>query len=226
MLILYRSDLGKKAVMAVTGIMLFGFVLGHMFGNLKLYLGSEALNHYAEWLREIGAPLLPHEGLLWIARVVLLGAVGLHILSATQLTLKNRRARPHDYAGRQTVEATYASRTMRWGGVIIALFIVYHLAHFTFGPDWAHHDFIAGDVYHNVVSGFMVWWVSAFYILANLALGLHLYHGLWSMFQSLGWYTPGNPSDWRRRFAQVFAIVVVAGNISFPLAVLSGLVTL
>jgi succinate dehydrogenase / fumarate reductase cytochrome b subunit len=221
MLSLYRSDLGKKAVMAVTGIMLFGFVLGHMFGNLKLYLGAEALNHYAEWLREMGEPLL-----LWIVRVVMLGAVGLHILSATQLTLKNRRARPQDYAGRKTVQATYASRTMRWGGVTIALFILYHLAHFTFGPDWAHPDFVTGDVYHNVVSGFSVWWVSAFYILANLALGLHLYHGLWSMFQSLGWHAPGNPHDWRRRFAQVFALVIVAGNISFPLAVLSGLVTL
>ena len=224
MLSFYRSDVGKKAVMAVTGIMLFGFVLGHMLGNLKIYLGAESLNHYAEWLREIGAPLLPHGGLLWIARVVLLAAVGLHIWSALLLTLKSRRARPEDYKHRNTVQATYASRTVRWGGVIIALFVLYHLAHFTFGPSWAHHSFIPGDVYHNVVAGFSVWWVSAFYILANLALGLHLYHGLWSMFQSLGWYTAGNPHDWRRRFAQVFAIVIVAGNVSFPLAVLSGLV--
>ena len=226
MLNFYRSDVGKKAVMAVTGIMLFGFVLGHMFGNLKIYLGAESLNHYAEWLREIGSPLLPHGGVLWIARVVLLAAVGLHILSAVLLWRKSRQARPQDYAERDTVEATYASRTVRWGGVIIALFVVYHLAHFTFGPDWAHPDFIVGDVYHNVVAGFQVWWVSAFYILANLALGLHLYHGLWSMFQSLGWYVPSNPHDWRRRFAQVFALVIVVGNISFPLAVLSGLVTL
>ena len=226
MLSFYRSDLGKKAVMAVTGVMLFGFVLGHMFGNLKLYLGAESLNHYAEWLREIGAPLLPHGGVLWIARVVLLAAVGLHILSAVLLWRKSRRARPQDYARRNTVQSTYASRTVRWGGVIIALFVLYHLAHFTFGPDWAHPDFVPGDVYHNVVAGFSVWWVSAFYIVANLMLGLHLYHGLWSMFQTLGWYTTGNPHDWRRRFAQVFALVIVAGNISFPLAVLSGLVNL
>lgn len=224
MLSFYRSDIGKKAVMAVTGVMLFGFVLGHMFGNLKIYLGAESLNHYAEWLREMGSPLLPHGGLLWIARVVMLAAVGLHVLSAVLLWRKSRRARPQDYAERDTVEATYASRTVRWGGVIIGLFVFYHLAHFTFGPDWAHPDFIVGDVYHNVVAGFQVWWVSAFYILANLALGLHLYHGLWSMFQSLGWYVPGNPHDWRRRFAQVFALVIAAGNISFPLAVLSGLV--
>ncbi len=224
MLSFYKSDLGKKAVMAVTGFMLFGFVLGHMFGNLKIYLGAEALNHYAEWLREIGAPLLPHGGLLWIARAGLLAAVGLHILSAWLLTRKSQLARPQDYKKRQVVQATYASRTVRWGGVIIALFVLYHLAHFTFGPAWAHPDFVVGDVYHNVVAGFSVWWASAFYILANLALGLHLYHGLWSMFQSLGWYTAGNPHDWRRRFAQVFALVIVAGNVSFPIAVLSGLV--
>lgn len=224
MLSFYRSDLGKKAVMAVTGIMFFGFVLGHMFGNLKLYLGAEALNHYAEWLREFGSPLLPHGGLLWIARVVLLAAVALHILSATQLTLKSRRARSRDFKGRDTVQATYASRTMVWGGVIIALFIFYHLAHLTWGWGWAHPEFEPGKVYENVVAGFSVPWVSAFYILANLALGLHLYHGLWSMFQTLGWHAAGNPHDWRRRFAQVFALVIVAGNISFPIAVLSGLV--
>jgi succinate dehydrogenase / fumarate reductase cytochrome b subunit len=224
MLSFYRSDVGKKAVMAVTGIMFFGFVLGHMFGNLKLYLGAEALNHYAEWLRELGSPLLPHGWLLWIARIVLLGAVALHILSATQLTLKNRRARSRDFSGRDTVQATYASRTMLWGGVIIALFVFYHLAHFTWGPSWAHPSFVPGEVYQNVVSGFRVPWVSAFYIVANLALGLHLYHGLWSMFQSLGWYAADSPRDWRRRFAQVFALVIVAGNISFPIAVLSGLV--
>lgn len=225
MLSFYRSDLGKKAVMAGTGVLLFGFVLGHMVGNLKLYLGAESLNHYAEWLREVGAPLLPPGGLLWIFRLALLAAVGLHILSATQLTLKNLRARPTDYRERNVLEATYAARTMRWGGVIIALFVFYHLAHLTWGWGWAHPDFVPGDVYHNVVAGFSVWWVSGFYIVANLALGLHLYHGLWSMFQSLGWYVQGNPHDWRRRFAQVFAVVIVAANISFPVAVLSGLVS-
>ena len=224
MLSLYRSDLGKKAVMAVTGIMLFGFVLGHMFGNLKIYLGAEALNHYAEWLREIGQPLLPHGVLLWIMRLGLLAAVGLHILSAALLTLKSRRARPQAYGTRDVVQATYASRTVRWGGVIIALFVLYHLAHFPWGWGAVHPDFVPGEVYHNVVTGFSVWWVSGLYIAANLLLGLHLYHGLWSMFQSLGWYTMGNPHDWRRRFAQVFALVVVAGNLSFPIAVLSGLV--
>jgi succinate dehydrogenase / fumarate reductase cytochrome b subunit len=218
----YRSALGKKAVMAVTGILLFGFVLGHMLGNLKLYQGPEKLNGYAEWLREVGSPLLPHGGLLWIARIVLLGAVGLHVLSAYQLTRMSWKARPEDYQRRSVVQATYASRTMRWGGVTLALFILYHLAHFTWG--WAHGDFVSGDVYHNVVAGFGIWWVSGIYIAANLMLGLHLYHGLWSMFQTLGWHQAGNPHDWRRRFSLAFALLITIGNVSLPVAVLSGVV--
>jgi len=217
----YRSALGKKTVMAVTGLALFGFVLGHMLGNLKIFLGAEALNHYAEWLREIGAPLLPHGGLLWIARLGLLAAVGLHIVSAWQVTQINRKARPQDYANRATIQASYASRTMRWGGVLIALFVLYHLAHFTWGYAWAHPDFVAGDVYHNVVAGFQVWWISAFYVVAQLALALHLYHGLWSLFQSLGWNHP-NLNAWRQTFAKAFAALVFVGNVSFPISVLAG----
>lgn len=219
----WKSAIGKKAVMAVTGLMLFGFVLGHMAGNLKLYLGPDSLNHYAEWLREIGEPALPHGSFLWIARLGLLAAVGLHILSAYQVTVMSRAARPQDYASRKPVQLDYASRTMRWGGVIIVLFVLYHLAHFTWGPAWAHPDFVKGDVYHNVVAGFRVWWVSLFYIVAQVALGFHLAHGLWSMFQSLGWNHP-KYNRFRRRFAQTFAAIIVIGNISFPISVLTGLV--
>ena len=219
---LFESDVGKKAVMAVTGIVLFGFVLVHMLGNLKLYQGPEKINGYAEWLREVGSPVLPHSGLLWIARIVLLGAIVLHVTAATQLTLKNRRARPERYQRRVAIQSTYATRTMRWGGVIIALYVLYHLAHLTWGT--AHPSFVAGDVYGNVVAGFKIWWVSAIYIVAQIALGSHLYHGLWSMFQSLGWWEPSDPRDWRRRFAQVFAGVITLGNLSFPLAVLAGVV--
>jgi succinate dehydrogenase / fumarate reductase cytochrome b subunit len=218
----YRSALGKKTVMAVTGILLFGFVLVHMLGNLKLYQGPEKLNSYAEWLREVGSPALPHSGLLWIARIVLLFAVVMHIVSATQLTLLNRRARPQVYRSRATIQATYASRTMRWGGVMIALYVLYHLAHLTWGS--AHPDFVSGDVYRNVVGGFQIWWVSGVYMAAQVVLGFHLYHGLWSMFQTLGWWHPSNPHDWRRRFAQAFAWVITLGNLSFPLAVLTGIV--
>jgi succinate dehydrogenase / fumarate reductase cytochrome b subunit len=210
--------------MAGTGIALFGFVLVHMLGNLKMYLGQEHFNEYAEFLREVGAPAIPHEGALWIFRIVLLVAVVLHIHSATSLTLDNWKARPVKYASRQFIEATYASRTMRWGGVIIALFVLYHLAHLTWGFAWAHPGFDPQDPYHNVVAGFSIWWVSALYIVANVFLGLHLYHGLWSMFRSLGWNKPGLDRP-TRRFAQVFSWVVTLGNVSFPLAVLAGVVS-
>ena len=216
-----RTTLGKKAVMAVTGVILFGFVFIHMVGNLKLYQGEAKFDHYAEALRELGAPILGHGQALWIARTVLLAAVLLHIWSAWTLTLQSRRARPVRYQRHELVQATYAARTMRWGGVILLLFVLYHLAHLTLG--WVHPDFVAGRVYQNVVVGFQVGWVSAFYIAANLALGLHLYHGLWSFFQTLGWNQPAlNP--WRRRFATLFAVVVTLGNVSFPIAVLLGVV--
>ena len=227
---LWRSTLGKKAVMAVSGIVLFGYVLLHMVGNLKLYFpryaegehaGELPLNVYAGWLREVGAPFLPGEAALWLVRIVLVVAVVAHVWAAWQVTRASWRARPRAYEKVDRVQVDYAARTMRWGGVIIALFVVYHLLHLTTGQ--AHHDFVPGDVYHNVVAGFSLWWVSAIYVVANLLLGLHLYHGLWSMFQSLGWAHPTfNP--WRRKFAAAFAAIVTAGNVSFPVAVLTGLI--
>lgn len=218
---IYGSTIGKKAVMAVTGLMLFGFVLGHMAGNLKAFQGPEKYNGYAEWLREIGSPALPHNGFLWIARVGLLAAVGLHIHSAWTLTRRSKKARPIGYKRLKTQQATYASRTMRWGGVIIALFVVYHLAHLTWG--WVHPEFVPGDVYHNFVAGFSVWWVALFYVVANVALAFHLYHGLWSLFQSLGWNHPAI-NAFRRPFAATFAVVVCAGNVALATSVLIGLV--
>ena len=220
---LYRSSIGKKAIMAVTGFILVGFVLIHMVGNLKMYFGAEDYNAYGEFLRNVGYPLLPHEGLLWIFRLVLIASVGLHIMSATQLTVMSQTSRPQDYGNKDVVQPlyVYASRTMRWGGIIIALFIVYHLLHFTTGT--LHNSFIPGDVYHNVVMGFSVWWVSLFYILAMLPLGLHLMHGIWSMFQTLGF----NNSKYTRLLRTTALAVtgaIVLGNISFPLAVLIGIV--
>jgi succinate dehydrogenase cytochrome b subunit len=217
----YRSPVAKKLVMAVTGILLFGFVLFHMLGNAKMYLGEEAFNAYAEGLRAFGEPFIPHGQALWVARIGLLAAALLHIWSAWSLTLINRRARPTAYVRQETVKASYASRTMRWGGVILLLFIVYHLLHLTFGS--VHGDFIPENPYHNVVAGFQNPIVSAFYILANLVLAFHLYHGLWSLFQSLGWNHPSYKSL-RRGFATTFALLVTAGNVSFPLAVLAGIV--
>ena len=218
--VFYRSAIGKKAVMAITGVFLFGWIFLHMLGNLKVYTGPAHYNAYAQFLITMGAPLLPNKGALILVRSLLLLAAIFHIVAATQLTLMNRKARPISYREREYVAGSYAARTMRWGGVIVLLFVWYHLGHLTFGK--FHPDFIEGDVYHNFVTGFQVWWVSAFYVIANLALGMHLYHGLWSMFNSLGLNHPGfNP--WKRAFATAFALLVTAGNVSFPIAVLIGI---
>jgi succinate dehydrogenase / fumarate reductase cytochrome b subunit len=220
----YRSSIGKKAVMAITGLILFGWIFLHMLGNLKLYLGAEHMNEYGYWLRTIGTPAMPETGLLWIMRLLLLVCVVLHIHAAYALTRMSHEARPVAYRSHEHVRASYASRTMRWGGVIILLFILYHLAHLTIGWRVAPPaDFIRDDPYHNVVVGFRVWWVAAFYIVANLALGLHLYHGVWSLFNSLG-LNHRKFNAWRRNFATAFAVLITAGNISFPLAVLAGFV--
>lgn len=212
----FGSTIGRKVVMATSGFMLFGFVLAHMVGNLQLYLGAHGLNEYSVFLHE-----MLHGTGLWIARGVLLLAVGLHIWAATSLTLEARGARPEGYRTTRHRESTYASRTMVWSGPILLLFIVYHLLHLTTGT--VHGSFIEGDVYHNVVAGFRIWPISAFYIVAMLALGLHLRHGVWSMLQSLGLSHP-RWNGLRGAFANLFALVVVVGNISMPVAVLAGLV--
>jgi succinate dehydrogenase cytochrome b subunit len=214
----WRSSLGLKIVMALTGIVLFGFVIGHMIGNLQVYMGPDALNAYGVFLRHVG-----HGAALWVARAVLLASVLLHIWSAWRLTQMNNAARPVGYREVQRRESTYASRTMRWSGVILLLFIVYHLMHFTLGVRAVHPDFVPGDVFHNFVVGFQNPIVSGFYILAMLALGLHLYHGAWSFMQTLGLSHP-RYNHLRHALATFLTVVVVAGNISFPVAVLTGFV--
>ena len=215
--VLFSSTVGKKAVMAVTGVILFGFVVGHMLGNLQVYMGPEALNGYAVLLRQA-----LHGGALWIARAALLSAVGLHIWAATSLTLASWAARPVGYRRWKAQESTYASRTMVWSGPILAVFIVYHLMHFTIGN--VHPSFVEGDVYGNVIVGFRSWPVSAFYVLAQLALGLHMYHGVWSMLQTVGLSHP-RYNRWRTAFSALVTSAVVLGNVSIPVAVLSGLVS-
>lgn len=219
---LYRSALVKKAVMAVTGLFLFGWILGHMAGNLKIFLGPEEFNHYAEFLREMGTPLLPRTTALWIIRVLLVTAAVFHIWSATSLTLQNRRARPQDYEMRHGVQLDYAARTMRVSGYLLLLYVVYHLMDLTFGV--FDPRFVATDPYSNVVRGFQMAPVALVYIAANLLLGLHLYHGLWSLFQSLGWSHP-TYNAWRRHFAVTFAVVITLGFVSVPIAVLTGIVS-
>ena len=200
--------------MAVTGLALFGFVIVHMLGNLQVYLGPEALNQYAVALRKLGP-------LLWAFRAGLLAAVILHIWAAWSLTRMNREARPRGYRERANRASTYASRTMRWSGVTVLLFIVYHLLHFTFGPRAIHPQFVPMDVYHNFITGFQNPLVSAFYILAMLALGLHLYHGTWSMLQTVGLSHPRYDRV-RQGLSAALTVIIVAGNISFPVAVLAG----
>jgi len=221
---LWSSSIGKKAVMAITGFLLVGFAIGHMLGNLKIYQGEAKFNAYAVWLREVGSPALGHEQFLWLARLILLTATVLHIVAAVQLTRMSYAARPLSYEQWEAIQATYASRTMRWGGVIITLFVIYHLLHFTFGAvGFAPGQYRDLSVYRNVVIGFSVWYVSAFYIAAMVALGLHMYHGVWSMFQTLGVNTE-NASRVYRALATVSSAIVVLGNISIPTAVLVGLV--
>ena len=216
----YRSSLGKKVVMAVTGIMLVGFIVGHMVGNLKAFQGAEKLNSYAEFLREVGYPIFGHGELLWIMRGGLIVALVLHILSATQLALQARAARPVKYQKGVHLEDSYASRTMRWGGVIIFLFVLYHLAHLTVGS--AHPNFVTGEVYGNLVVGFQAGWPVAIYSLAVVLLGFHLYHGIWSAIQTLG-LNQGDPNRWRGLSA-AFAILIVIGFLTVPAAVLAGII--
>lgn len=219
---LYRSALVKKAIMAVTGVILFGFVFVHMTGNLKIFQGPEKINEYSAFLREFGQPVLPYSGVVWILRIGLLVAVALHILAATELTLMNRRARPVGYKGRKSVQMDYASRTMRYSGYLIFGYVIYHLLHLTVGT--VHEDFIPHDVYHNLVVGFSNPLIAVVYMVINVLLGFHLYHGLWSLFQTLGLSHPRWDAA-RRGFAILFAVVVTAGFVSVPLAVLTGVVS-
>lgn len=221
---LWSTSIGKKVVMAITGIILVGFVIGHMLGNLKIYQGEEKFNAYAAWLREVGSPALGHEQFLWLTRLSLLLATVLHIVAAVQLTQLSYAARPVSYEHKKEIQATYASRTMRWGGAIITLFVIYHILHFTLGAvGFSPGQYRPMSVYRNVVNGFSVWYVSAFYIAAMVAVGFHLYHGVWSMFQTLGLNTE-NASRLYRALATVSSVVVVLGNISVPTSVLAGLI--
>jgi len=210
------SSIGKKVVMALTGVILFGYVLGHMIGNLQVYLGPEALNHYAVVLRQIF-----HGWALWIVRVLMLVAVTLHIWAATALTLESRRARRVGYGEQKWKESTYASRTMRWGGVIIGLFVVFHILNLTTGT--VHPGFVEGDVYHNFIAAFQNVPTSIVYMIAMIALGLHLRHGVWSMFQTLGVSHPRYIAM-AKAAALLFAVIIVAGNLSFPIMVLAGVI--
>jgi succinate dehydrogenase / fumarate reductase cytochrome b subunit len=218
---LYESSVGKKIMMAVTGFILIGFVFVHMLGNLKVYLGEAHFNEYAEFLREVGSPVLPHGALLWIARIALLACVGWHMLAALQVYLMSRSARTEKYKVNHSLSFSYASRTMRWGGLIVVAFVIFHILDLTLGT--ANPEFVHGSAYQNLVASFSRWYVAAFYILAMIPLGFHLYHGLWSACQTLDINHP-RIRGLRRPFSALIAIAIVIGNCSVPLAVLTKVV--
>jgi succinate dehydrogenase / fumarate reductase cytochrome b subunit len=212
----WASTIGKKIVMAVTGIMMFGFIIAHLAGNLQVFEGPAKLNAYGAFLHNIGE-------LLWPLRIVLIIAITLHIVATVQLALRKKRARPIGYSRKEAIASSYASRTMYWSGPIVLAFIIFHLLQLTAGYIQPGAAYIPGDVYHNVVSGFQVWWVSVSYIIAISLLGLHLRHGLWSMFQSLGIHQPQHTALLQKT-AMVIAVLIVLGYISIPISVLLGLV--
>jgi len=214
----WESTNGKKVIMGATGFILFAFIVGHMLGNMQIYAGADKFNSYGHFLH--GVPEL-----LWIVRIGLLAAVGLHIWASVGLALRKTKARPVGYAKRQNTVSSYASRTMYWSGPILLAFVIYHILHLTAGVVHPGSSFQEGDVYANTVGGFQVWYVSAWYIFSMILLGLHLRHGFWSMFQSLGINHPRH-TPILQKAAIAFAIIVTAGFISIPVSILLGLVKL
>lgn len=216
MLALWRTTVGKKIVMAVTGVIMIAFLIGHLLGNLLVFQGAAALDAYAAFLKRELVPL-------WIVRSILLVAVVLHALAAAQLAILDRAARRKSYARVVPQAATFASRTMRWGGVLIAAFVVFHLLHLTSGT-LRPAPFDETQVYANVVGGFRIWWVTAIYVAAMTAIGAHLFHGGWSWLRTLGLSRP-SAHPLRRPIAAALAFLLWAGFISIPLAIFFGLVS-
>ena len=210
----YESTIGKKAIMAVTGLILFGFLIVHMLGNLQVFLGRDVMNHYAETLH--GNPAL-----LWTARTILLISVALHIWASIQLSIIKKDARPVSYIKRANVGSSWASRSMMLSGPIIAAFVVFHLLHLTTGT--IHPQFVELHAYENLVTGFLVVPFALVYIVVMILIGFHLSHGLWSMFQSMGMSHP-RYTPLIKRFASIFSWILVAGFISIPVAVLTRVV--
>ena len=213
--LLWDSSVGKKILMAVTGLILVAYLITHVLANLLVFQGPAKINAYSAFLHGTG-------GALWGARLVLIAAIVLHVIAAIELADRRKEARPTGYAaGREHQVSTWASRTIRWGGALILLFLVYHILHFTIGT--AHPDFVEGDPYHNVATGFRSLPVVALYLIAMGAVGLHLYHGLWSSGRSLG-VSPPSPRPLRHSVALVLALLVWLGFSVIPIAVYAGVV--
>ncbi|NLU67587.1 succinate dehydrogenase [Streptomyces sp. HNM0574] len=219
--LLWHSTIGKKTVMAASGLLMLAYLVVHMLGNLKIFFGSADFNGYAHWLRTIGEPLLHHEWFLWIARVVLLLAVVAHAVCAYQLSRRDIAARPAKYAHRKA-RTSYATRTMRWGGIILGLFSVWHILDLT--TLTVNEHAVPGHPYENVVASFSTWYGNTIYIVAMLALGLHVRHGFWSAAQTLG---AGRKTRDRllKGAANALALVLTLGFLAVPVGVMTGLVS-
>ena len=219
---LWDTVIGKKVVMAITGVVLILFVIAHMIGNLKIFSGPNEINAYSQFLREVGSPALAYGQLLWVVRIVLLACVALHITAALQLSRMSWAARPVGYHVKRNIETAFAARTMRWGGVLLVAFVIFHLLHLTAGAvGFRLGQFRDLAVYQNVLAAFAVWPVALFYVVAMGALCLHLSHGIWSMLQTLGWNTARNEAK-LRALSSFIAIVVFVGFASVPVAVMAG----
>ncbi|MEU4162143.1 succinate dehydrogenase cytochrome b subunit [Actinoplanes sp. NPDC026670] len=217
------SSVVLKLIMAASGALLVFFLFAHAAGNLKIFVGESDFDHYAEWLRELGTPLLPHAWFLWIQRFGLLAAIGLHIWAAAALTIRAKKARPVKYAHRPKVQGSYAARTMRWGGVIIVLFVIWHILDLTLGKvNPAGGDSAPSE---RVVEGFAPdrWYVTLFYVLAVVAVGFHLRHGIWSAARTMGQQTIKGERR-AKAIALTLSVILVAMYLSVPIAVLTGLV--
>jgi succinate dehydrogenase / fumarate reductase cytochrome b subunit len=219
---LWNSSIGKKSVMSVTGLLMLAFLVVHMLGNLKIFFGRSDFDHYAGWLRTIGEPILHNTWYLWIQRFVLLVVLVLHVTAAAQLSKRDLQARPTKYAHGQRPKATFATRTMRWGGVILLLFIIWHILDLTIGavnPDYQDHH-----PYHNVVKDFQVWWINIIYIVGMIAVGLHINHGFWSASQTLG-YNSLKRDRGLKIFGTTLAVIITLGFLAVPIGVMTGLVS-
>ena len=218
---LYESTIGKKIAMALAGLVLFGYLILHLVGNLKIFTGEQHFNEYSEFLRTMGAPVFGYSQALWIIRLILLAALAVHVVAFLQLWAKSRAARTVGYRKYEPEVFSRASRAMKWGGIAILLFVVYHLLHLTTGD--LHPQFAPHQAYRNVWNGFHSPLSSIIYVIGMIAVGMHLYHGLWSATQTMGW----NNRNWnhlRRPLAMTIALVITLGFLLVPFAVWTGMV--
>jgi len=218
-----RSTIALKLLMAVSGIIFIGFVLLHMYGNLKAFAGHDAYNDYAHHLRTFGEPMLPYGGLLWVIRVVLIGSLLAHVYAAVTLWRRAKRARTIKYVMKKNKHSTYASHLMRWGGITLLLFIVWHLLNFTIGKVNVDGG-PTNDPYNLLVDSFSVWWLTLIYLAAMLMLGAHLHHGIWSSLQTLGFTNSVRERALAKRVGLILALIITIGFSLVPVFVLAGVI--